>query len=148
MGATEFRHHLKRLGACAEGRTWVGRRDLATAWAECERADHMLWLAGMAGVNHQTLVLAAAACAETALEFVPEGEDRPRLAIEAAKAWANDPTEANLQRCREAAYAIAAAAGRTARAQRLSEMAVLVRRIITAEMVAAALNGEAGDVVD
>lgn len=42
MTATEFRRHLKRLDACSDGRAWVGRRDLATAWNECERADWLL----------------------------------------------------------------------------------------------------------
>ena len=35
---------LKRLGACAEAREWVGSRTLAEAWAECERPDWLLWL--------------------------------------------------------------------------------------------------------
>ena len=33
---------LSRLGACAEGRDWLGDRDLATAWADCQRADWSL----------------------------------------------------------------------------------------------------------
>jgi hypothetical protein len=36
---------------------------------------------------------------------VPEGEDRPRLAIEAARRWADDQSEENRQRVRDAAAA-------------------------------------------
>jgi hypothetical protein len=39
-------------------------------------------------VPRQELVLAACDCAETALRYVPEGEHRPRLAIETARRWA------------------------------------------------------------
>jgi len=89
-----LRNELKRMKACQEAVKWVGDRDLAAAWAECERADWMLWYA--AWKAPRTLVVrAACACARTALRFVPDGEDRPRLAIRAAKRWANNPTEEN-----------------------------------------------------
>ena len=53
----------------------------------------MLWLcAMMAGRNgwpsRQNVVLAACACAETTLKYIPEGEGRPRKAIETARRWA------------------------------------------------------------
>jgi hypothetical protein len=38
-------------------------------------------------VDVRRLTMAACACARTALWAVPEGEDRPRLALEAAEAW-------------------------------------------------------------
>mgnify|MGYP001608780356 CR=1 FL=1 len=94
---------LRALGACSEGRDWLGDRDLETAWNDCERGDWSLWLVARVNVDRRLIVRAAARCAKTALQFVPEGEDRPRLAIEAAFAWADDPSEVNLQRCREAA---------------------------------------------
>ena len=37
---------LNDLGACQDAITWVYYRDLPTAWAECQRGDWMLWLAG------------------------------------------------------------------------------------------------------
>jgi len=53
-------------------------------------------------------VKAACACARTALRFVPEGEERPRLAIVAAEAWAENPTSDDLL---DAALAASHAAG-------------------------------------
>jgi len=56
-----------------------------TNWNTCERADEMLTLALYRGVPLHTVAKATAACAREALVFVPEGEDRPRLAIEAVE---------------------------------------------------------------
>ena len=83
---------LEKLGACEEAVKWVDHKELAEAWSTCERADWMLWLAekmeGEPGwPDRKQLILAACACAETALQFVPKCEDRPRLAIETARAW-------------------------------------------------------------
>jgi hypothetical protein len=112
---------LRSLGACSEGRDWLAGRDLGTAWNECPRGDWLLWFAARIGVDRPTLARAAAKCAETALQYVPEGEDRPRLAIEAVLRWADDPTDVNLEAVRvarrnaaydaaDAAYDAAAAA--------------------------------------
>ena len=94
MTTESMRDMLSRIGACKEAVEWVGERDLATAWRECDRADWMLWLlAKRAGNPHwptrQQVVLAACACAETALHHVPADEPRPRIAIKTARRWAN-----------------------------------------------------------
>ena len=52
-------------------------------------------------------MLAACACAETALKYVKPGEDRPHKAIETARAWARG--EASIDDVRKAAYAADAA---------------------------------------
>lgn len=98
---------LTKMGACGEALDWVADRDLKTAWAECERGDWMLWLAGGLGIDRKLLVQAACDCAETALKFVPEGEDRPRIVIETARAWCRG--EATLDEVLEAADAVYAA---------------------------------------
>ena len=108
-----FKNRLIKLDACPGAVEWVGDRDLKTAWAECDRADWMLWYAARdKRVKRTTLVRAVCACARTALKYVPAGEDRPRLAIEAAERWAKRPTEKNKQAADAAyaAYAYAAAA--------------------------------------
>lgn len=68
--------------AWARERSWVG------AWESCQNAMWMFHAAGHAGVAGRQLALAACACARTALRFVPDGERRPRLAIEAVEKWA------------------------------------------------------------
>jgi hypothetical protein len=102
-----FRGRLIKMGACPEAVEWVGSRGLSAAWRECERADWMLWFAARVEIDRKALVLAACDCAETALRFVPEGEDRPRVAIETARRWARGA--ATLQETRDAADAASAA---------------------------------------
>ena len=107
MTNAELKADLAKLSACREAVVWLGERDLATAWAECERADFMLWYAAKR-CDRKAVVLAACACARTALKYIPEGEERPRLAIETAEAWTRG--EATIEQVRaaaDAAYAYA-----------------------------------------
>jgi len=95
---------------CPAAVEWLGRRRSPTrAWRDCQRGDWMLWLLGHSGGDHRTLVLAACDCAELALVHVPEGEERPRRAIETARAWARGDDGVSLRDVR-AAYAAAYAA--------------------------------------
>lgn len=50
-------------------------------------ADPRPLLRALAEVDRRAAVWAACQCARTVLHLVPEGEDRPRLAIETAEAW-------------------------------------------------------------
>ena len=89
---------LVEMNACAEAVTWARtQKSLAVAWKTCERADWMLWLLGRepTRADRQKLVLVACECARAVLHLVAPGEDRPRLAIEAAEAWAANPSAAN-----------------------------------------------------
>jgi hypothetical protein len=105
---TSLDKHLGRLRACGEARDWAKGKTLAVAWRTCHRADWMLWLAARSSVRRQDIVLAACACARTSLKYVKVGEDRPRLAIEAAEDWARGgPT--TLEQVRTAYYAASAA---------------------------------------
>jgi len=104
-----FEELLASKGACYEARQWVGNKTIEQAWAECERADWMIWLLGkMAGhpgwPTRQQVAMMAADCGETSLGFVPDGEHRPKQAILATRKWAlgEDISPAHL---REAAYA-------------------------------------------
>ena len=106
-----LRDRLVKMGACEDAVAWVGDRNITAAWAECQRADWMLWLAGRV-VKRPLIVLAACACARTALRYVPTDENRPRVAIETAERWARG--EATIAEVRSAtadadAYAYAAA---------------------------------------
>ena len=90
----------KTHGACSEGAKWAAQyKTLAEVWANCQRGDWMIWmLRKRVDVPQTTLVRLACECAEHVLhvyESKHPNDDRPRRAIEAARAWANDPSEAN-----------------------------------------------------
>src|SRR3990167_6923643 len=86
---------LTDIGACEEAVEWA-RTQKGTrqqAWNRCNRADWMLWLAARlcgerGSKQHRAVVMAACACARTALQYVPAGESRPLAAIELAERWA------------------------------------------------------------
>ena len=109
---------LARLLACDDARVWSKDKSLAEAWATCERADWMCWL--LVRLHPYTagqVRLALCACAETALQYIPAGEDRPRRAIEVARLYARgQATDQQLAAAGHAAGAAAwAAAGHAAR---------------------------------
>jgi len=111
MNAKNLKLLLNDLSACQEAIAWVEGKSLAVAWAECPRADWLLWLAGrMVGQagwpDKPAVVRCAALCAETVLAFIPANETRPRAAIDATLAWVDNPTIEN----KNAAYAAANAA--------------------------------------
>jgi hypothetical protein len=116
MNAVEFRKLLVFQGACVEALAWSKGKSLKTVWETCERGDWMLWLtAKMIGKvgwpSHQQVVLAACDCAETALVYVPAGEERPKKCIEVVRKWTRgEATLTEVQQARNAAAAAAAAA--------------------------------------
>ena len=97
-------YSIVELNACSEAVDWCRTQpDLATAWAACERADWMLWLAGRlsgpAGDPRRiTLALACADCTDTVPQS-PIGAECLRV----LRAWASG--EATIQCVRTAAYA-------------------------------------------
>jgi hypothetical protein len=44
MNNEEFLQLLNKIGACHEAVEWIGKRDLQTAWNECQHGSWMLWL--------------------------------------------------------------------------------------------------------
>ena len=83
------------MEACKDAIEWAEKYPtLDEAWNACERGDWMGWLLGQLLVgkegpeNRGDLVLAACDCAELVIQHVPDGEDRPRAAIDTARAWA------------------------------------------------------------
>ena len=100
---------LKRMSACTDAREWAESQPNAyTAWRTCPRGDWLMWWLSRAGLDRKTLVLAACDCARLVLHLVPDGEDRPRVAIETAEAWARG--EATIAQVRIAAAEAASAA--------------------------------------
>ena len=107
---------LVGLGACKGALEWVHYNNYTTlprAWRECPRADWLIWLAkkniGKPGwPTREEVALAECDCAETALKYVPKGEDRPRIAIETRRAWAiGKVTEDECQEAAAGAYSAA-----------------------------------------
>jgi hypothetical protein len=74
-----------------------------TTWGQ----NACVMLLAAAGVERRRLVMAACDCAETVLHLVPAGEDRPRKAVETARAWCRG--EASTAAATSAAKAAAAA---------------------------------------
>jgi len=107
----KFTDKLNDMHACSEAVEWVGKRGLMTAWRDCPRGDWMLWLAGRLDIDRKLLVLVACDCAETALQYVPEGEDRPAKCIQITRDWCNGTASLDdVRAARRAADAAAAAA--------------------------------------
>ena len=89
---------------------WSLHHDWVSAWQLCTDARWMLRAVADV-VDRPRLVLAACACARTVLGRVPEGEDRPRVAIETAERWARgEAAIEEVQIAARAAYAADAAA--------------------------------------
>ena len=90
------------------------------AWEECDRADRMLRILGrMAGhpgwPSRQQVILLECDCAETVLGFIPEGENRPKQAIIAARTLAlgEDISPAQIRAAADAAAAYAVSSSYT-----------------------------------
>jgi len=138
---------LVKLNACGDAIGYArSKPDAESAWRDCERGDWLLWIAASLGVDRNAVVLAVCDCVEMASFPWPEGDDRPRRAIETARAWIRG--EASIDEVRAAANAANAAnaaanaaayaAGRAANAayrQSLSESANIVRKHISWEMI-------------
>ena len=99
---------LNKLGACEEAIDWAkGYKSAQTAWRYCKRGDWMLWVLGKVcdgDEMHKKVVLAACECARLSLTHVPDGEDKPRIAIETTEKWVRG--EATIDDIRTAAYAV------------------------------------------
>ena len=100
--------YLQNKNACRPAMEWLKDRDLERMWEECERGDWLLWFAAKVGIDRKVIVRTACACAREALRFVPDGEIRPKTAIETAERWCNG--EATIEQVRNAADTAAAAA--------------------------------------
>lgn len=142
---------IDALFACPPAMAWLrteNHPDLATAWAACPHGDWMLWLAGrlVGPPGHPAripLVLAACDCAELALVRVPVGEERPRRAIEAARAWVRG--EATAIEVRMAAADAADAADATPTAADAAASAADAAASATANFVALAASAAASN---
>ena len=95
--AQEFYDVCVRHVACRNGLRAIKGLTLAEWWSKTERGDWMLWLCGKrqgekGWPTRQQIVLAACDCAELSLSLFEKkypNDNRPRVAIETARKWAN-----------------------------------------------------------
>ena len=90
------RHNSPYIGAgaiyqCAQ----MSRPMTQEEWDECQSGVTLIAHLRKHTILDDRVVPVACAVVRTVLHFVPYGEDRPRLAIETAEAWAGDPGEEN-----------------------------------------------------
>lgn len=98
-----FKDELMQLNACQDAIDWVSDRTREQAWNECKDGSWLLWYAAKTELcSRQILVLAGCDCAERALKYVPEGENRPAEAIRIARLWADG--KAAIEEVRAATY--------------------------------------------
>jgi len=105
----KFIKWLEDKSACEDAIEYVRHeKTFREVWHNCVRGDYLLWFCARLKIKRELVVLAACGCAETALQYVPFGEKRPKVAIETARAWCRG--EATLDEVKEAAGAAADAA--------------------------------------
>ena len=121
MDNKTFLKLLRKIGACVDipghGIAFVGDMDFAAAYAECKRADDALWFMERMelGTKRERIHLVCA-CAETAKAFWGEHADVCEVALKAARAYADDPSDENRVAAHAAANAAASAASAAANA--------------------------------
>jgi hypothetical protein len=119
------KENILDMHPCAEGLTFADQCDFDAVkiWNTCPRGDWMIWLLRKTqSIDRQTSVKLACLWAEHVLSIYESkypDDKRPRLAIEAAKAWADNPTDEKLAlvklaadeawKARRSAYAATAA---------------------------------------
>jgi hypothetical protein len=77
--------------ACESSSRWLNSLPDGTtpyaAWRKCKRGDWLLWIIARIGVERKLVIEAAGLCAEQALIYIPDDEDRSRKAIEMVRVW-------------------------------------------------------------
>ena len=134
--------NINHLHPCAEAAEWLETQpDIATAWNCCQRGDWMTWLLTNLPTPKDVSVTLAIRFARSVLHLVPAGEERARLAIEAANRWLAEPTEENRAAAWAACWAAADAAARAAaRAADAAAQADIIREVVSAEWIEGALK--------
>lgn len=94
---------LYEMGLLREGLEDLA--DIPQAWSKCQKVSWLIHVASVVKLDPSIIVLAACTAARTALPAVPDEEQRPLLAIEAAEDWVNTPTRENAHIAEQAAAA-------------------------------------------
>jgi hypothetical protein len=103
MKTTEF---IQKYTPCNEGAEFAQQFEtMAEVWRSCKRPDWLFWiLEKHAPLEKSQSVRLAIAFAEAAIgNWKDEADQRPALAIQAARTWLENPTEENQAAARSAA---------------------------------------------
>jgi hypothetical protein len=108
MNPIEFCNHHN---SCREGLEFATKyQTMSEVWNECQNSSWMFWIIKrVCPLRQDQSVRLAIAFAETCLQYVKEGEDRPSKAIQAAKDWLENPCAETQQAANAASYAAYAA---------------------------------------
>ncbi len=98
---------LKSWEPCKDGLEWgLKQKSLHDVFEKCDRSDWLIWLIRKVDCwDHRQKVQVAVACAERVLKYAKCKE--AKAAIDAAKAWLDNPCE-KTQKAAASAYASAA----------------------------------------
>jgi hypothetical protein len=147
MKTTEF---IQKYKPCNEGAEFARQFEtMAEVWRSCKRPDWLFWiLEKHAPLEKPQSVNLAIHFAEAAIgNWENKADQRPALAIQAAKTWLENPTEENQAAARsaaKAAWAAAWAADAAARAAAKSAVRAADAAWAAAEEAAEEVAWEAG----
>jgi hypothetical protein len=105
---------------CKAACDWIKEnkiKSLKEAWKKCDRPDWLLWVVGHKEENIPDIILAACDIAASVLHLVPEGEDRPRQAIDIARSVTNGKITNAAVVANEVGWDVASAAANAAWAE-------------------------------
>jgi len=95
MNTIEFCSKYSPNEMCVEGREFaLSHETMSQVWDACEKPAWLFWmLEKCKPLEKEQSVRLSIAFAEKCLVNIPEGENRPKIAIEAARAWIENPCE-------------------------------------------------------
>ena len=139
---TEVRQFVDKHHACNEGAKWALQYEtMAEVYDNCQRGDWLLWVLGRAKkINKRQSVRIAIFCAERVLSIFEEShpdDDRPRKAIDAAKAYLLYPCQRTKADAVATADAAADAYATDAVADAVATAAAAYAAVATADTAAA-----------
>lgn len=113
MKTTEF---IKKYAPCLDGAEFAGQFEtMSEVWENCQRPEWLFWiLEKHAPLEKAQSVTLAIAFAESALEHWTSDDQRPRQAIDAARAWLDNPCDVTTDAAESAAESAARSAARSA----------------------------------
>ena len=141
----DFTQQLIDLNACEGAIEWVNGRSLRECWQVADRLDWMIWLVEKLNIFEREQHELACDFAERVLKHIPDGEDRPRIAIETKRLWLDGKaTDHELRDARDAAWGAARASVAAEAATMAARAAVLAARRAAMAAAEAAARAAAG----